>query len=199
MSQYTRIPQIPKPDIEDDLLESLQNIPSNFDLALNGGTNRTYLSANPTKDADVSLLDPGAFRRLSISTISSMGLHSRGASPHPNARVEPRTWKTVLKGFWHRNEGLLLVSFSQLFGSLMNVTTRLLELEGEGMHPFQVLFARMGLTTIFCCLWMWWKKVPSPLGVKGIRFLLVARSIVGFFGIFGMYCMSLLKHCLYFH
>ena len=35
---------------------------------------------------------------------------------------------------------------SQFFGALMNVATRLLELDGEGMHPFQVLFVRMGMT-----------------------------------------------------
>ena len=70
----------------------------------------------------------------------------------------------------------------------MNVSTRLLELEGEGMHPFQILFARMGLTLIFCCAWMYWKRVPDfPLGPKGIRMLLVARGLTGFFGIYGMY------------
>lgn len=185
MPQYSKIPQASKPALDDDLLESLQNIPSNFDLALNGGTTRSYSSVN--KEADVSLLDPEAFRRLSISTISSMGLHSRGVSPFPNAPVEPKTWQTLLMGFWHRNQGLLLVAFSQLFGSLMNVTTRLLELEGDGMHPLQVLFSRMVLTSIFCWTWLWWKKIPSPLGIKGIRWLLIARSVAGFFGIYGMY------------
>jgi hypothetical protein len=198
MSPYTRIPQISpaKPtihdDAEDDLLESLQNIPSNFDLALNGGTRQAYLSPNPTKEADASLLDPEAFRRLSISTISSLG-QSRGVSPFPRAvSTEPKTWKNAFRGFWIRNQGLFLVSISQLFGALMNVTTRLLELEGEGMHPFQILFARMSITLIFCCAWMYWKGVPDfPLGAKGIRLLLVARGLTGFFGIYGMYCKSI--------
>ena len=197
MSQYTRIFQIPMPDLEDDYLESLQSIPSNFDLALNGGTSRTYLSANPTKEVDGALLVPEAARRLSVSTISSMGLHSRGVSPYSDALTEPRTWKTVLKGFWYRNEGLFLVSVSQAFGSLMNVTTRLLELEADGLSPFQILFARQGITTILCCLYMYWKKVPSPWGVRGIRGLLVIRACTGFFGIFGVYCMSLLMQFLY--
>jgi hypothetical protein len=46
-----------------------------------------------------------------------------------------------LSAFWNRNKGPLFVLLSQLFGTLMNVTTRLLELEGnngKGMHPFQV-------------------------------------------------------------
>src|SRR6266542_6368141 len=81
----------------EDLLEGLQSIPSNFDNALNGGTNRPYLSPKP-KDAETSLLDPEAFRRLSISTISSLGLehgHPRGASPypHPEDRVGQKTWR----------------------------------------------------------------------------------------------------------
>jgi hypothetical protein len=193
MSQYSRIPQTSpaKPNLndEDDLLETLQNIPSNFDLALNGGTNRTYLSPNPSKTADASLLDPEAFRRLSISTISSLG-QPRGVSPFPRAvSTEPKTWKTASKNFLIRNQGLFLVTISQFFGALMNVATRLLELEGEGMHPFQILFARMGLTLIFCCAWMYWKRIPDfPLGAKGIRLLLVARGLTGFFGIYGMYC-----------
>jgi hypothetical protein len=71
----------------------------------------------------------------------------------------------------------------------MNVTTRLLELEGDGMDPLQILFARMGLTMVFCVAWMWWKEVPDfLLGQKGIRWLLMARGFVGFFGIYGMYC-----------
>ena len=174
---------------EGDLFESLQNIPSNFDLALNGSSNRTYLSPSPAKSADASLLDPEAFRRLSISTISSFG-QSRGVSPFPRAvSTESKSWKIACKNFWIRNQGLFLVSFSQFFGAMMNVTTRLLELEGEGMHPFQVLFARMSLTLIFCCVWMYWAKVPDfPLGAKGIRLLLVTRGLTGFFGIYGMYC-----------
>ncbi|TVY51016.1 putative membrane protein [Lachnellula cervina] len=190
---YTPLPHHPTinpAEPEQDILESLQNIPSNFDLALNGGTNRTFLSPNPTKQADTTLLDPEAFRRLSVSTISSVGLpHSRGASPYPAPSTsEPKTIKNAWKRFWARNQGLFLVSFSQLFGALMNVTTRLLELEGDGMHPLQILFARMGLTMIFCCMWMWWKSVPDfPFGAQGIRWLLVGRGICGFFGIYGMY------------
>jgi hypothetical protein len=195
MSPYQRILQMSPAKstvgdgAEDDLLESLQNIPSNFDLALNGSTNRTYLSPNPAKTPDASLLDPDAFRRLSISTVSSLG-QSRGVSPFPRAvSTEPKTWRNACKNFWLRNQGILLVLISQLFGALMNVTTRLLELEGEGMHPFQILFARMSLTLIFCCSWMYWKEVPDfPLGAKGIRWILVARGLTGFFGIYGMYC-----------
>jgi hypothetical protein len=168
---------------EDDYL---QNVPSNFDLALNGGTNHTYLSPKPTKSTNNSLLPPDSYRRLSISTISSNP--SRNPSPYPPPPPS-KTFKGRVVAFWNRNYGLFLVALSQLFGALMNVTTRLLELEGDGMDPLQVLFARMGLTMVFCVAWMWWKEVPDfLLGQKGIRWLLIARGFVGFFGIYGMYC-----------
>ncbi|KAH7356733.1 integral membrane protein DUF6 [Rhexocercosporidium sp. MPI-PUGE-AT-0058] len=177
-------------DEHEDYLESLQNIPSNFDLALNGngGTNRSYLSPHLGKSAENSLLEPDAFRRLSMSTISSVG-RGRSVSPYPpHNSTAPSTWKEILWDFWDQNQGLFLVTFSQLFGALMNVATRLLELEGEGMDPFQILFARQGITAIFCTAWMWYGNVPGfPLGERGIRGLLVARSLTGFVGIFGMY------------
>jgi hypothetical protein len=61
-----------------------------------------------------------------------------------------------LKAFWHRNRGLGYVLLAQVFGTLMNVTTRLLELEGnngKGMHPFQVRLYNPPLRTLlYHCL-----------------------------------------------
>jgi hypothetical protein len=192
MSRYNPLPQTPIAKHtfdEEDLLDSLHNIPSNFDLALNGGTNRTYRSPSLAKTPDSSLLDPEAFRRLSISTISSMG-RPRSASPYPYPTgPRARTWKEVFRNFWTQNQGLFLVTLSQVFGASMNVAARLLELEGEGMRPLQLLFVRQGLTAILCTVWMWWAHVPDfPLGAKSLRKLLVVRSFSGFFGIYGMYC-----------
>lgn len=45
------------------------------------------------------------------------------------------------RAFFEKNKGLAYVLLAQLFGTLMNVTTRVLEMEGNngnGMHPFQV-------------------------------------------------------------
>lgn len=53
----------------------------------------------------------------------------RHASQSPAAR--PRTFKAKAKLFWDTNKGLALVMISQVFGTLMNVTTRLLEIEGN--------------------------------------------------------------------
>jgi drug/metabolite transporter (DMT)-like permease len=82
--------------------------------------------------------------------------------------------------FWERNRGVVLVAVAQLFGALMNLAARLLELEA-GMHPLQILFVRMSMTTVLSCLYMWWNKVPDfPLGAKGIRGVLVVRGVSGF-------------------
>ncbi len=192
MSQYTHVRQgsTAKLNIdEEESLESLQNIPSHLDLTLNGDPTQAFLTQPPRKEPGNSLLDPETFRRLSTSTISSIG-GARSTSPYPHADLaKPQTWRDSLRSFWLNNQGLFLVTFSQLFGALMNVATRLLELEGDGMDPLQILFARQRITATLCSTWMWWAQVPDfPLGAKGVRGLLVIRSITGFFGIFGMYC-----------
>ena len=67
-----------------------------------------------------------------LLTVSSRGrLLSRSPAP------SPKTWKETVRLFWASNKGLALVILAQLFGVMMNVTIRLLEM-GDGMHPFQV-------------------------------------------------------------
>lgn len=70
-------------------------------------------------------------------------------------------------------------------------STRLLEVEGnkgKGLHPFQILFARMSITVVLASLYMYHKQTPHfPLGKPEVRLLLVARGFGGFFGVFGMY------------
>ncbi|KAF2273238.1 uncharacterized protein EI97DRAFT_461308 [Westerdykella ornata] len=111
------------------------------------------------------------------------------ASPLPATR--PRSWKGKIQRSWDMNKGLALVMVSQIFGTLMNVTTRLLEIEGnegKGYDPFQILFARMSITVVCASIYMWYAKTPHfPFGMKEVRPLLVARGLTGFFGVFGMY------------
>lgn len=54
------------------------------------------------------------------------GRRHASRSPAP-----PRTVRGKLQLSWIRNKGLFLVLVAQLFGTLMNVTTRLLEMEGN--------------------------------------------------------------------
>lgn len=154
------------------------------------------ITSTKRSKSDNGLLDPDSFRRLSTSTLDALSddgrsLRTTSRASHirrSHSPIPPLSWTATAQTFWARNRGLLLVSLSQLFGALMNVLTRSLELEGSGMDPFQILFARMGITMLCCIFYMWWASVPYfPFGQKGVRKLLVARGLSGFFGIFGMY------------
>jgi drug/metabolite transporter (DMT)-like permease len=90
------------------------------------------------------------------------------------------------------NYGAFLVLIAQLFGCLMNLSTRLLEIPGEhgaAMHPFQILFVRQGITAAVCTMYgVYTKSIPDfPFGPRGVRWLLVLRGLGGFFGVFGLY------------
>jgi drug/metabolite transporter (DMT)-like permease len=143
-------------------------------------------------------------RRLSIqstfSDLSELSYHPSRQNA-PLMRTESNTsdsgkpqsaFTRRLRALWVQNYGALLVLCSQFFGCLMNLSTRLLETDGEhgaAMHPFQILFARQGITAAVCITYgMYSKSVEHfPLGPKGIRWLLVLRGIGGFFGVFGLY------------
>ncbi|XP_044724601.1 eamA-like transporter family domain-containing protein [Hirsutella rhossiliensis] len=115
------------------------------------------------------------------------GAGERPSSPHG---CSSPAWRRISRctRFWALNRPALLVALSQLFGACMNLCARLLELEGEGMHPVQVLFVRQGLTAVCCLLYMRWGCVPdNPFGRGDVSWLLLARSISGFFGIFCMW------------
>lgn len=105
--------------------------------------------------------------------------------------TKPQGLRARLHSFWIRNKGLFLMLLAQFFGVLMNVSTRILEIEGnsgKGFHPFQILFVRMGITFVLASAYMYWQKTPHfPLGAPEVRSLLVARGFCGFFGVFGMY------------
>ncbi|KAF2461260.1 hypothetical protein BDY21DRAFT_278912 [Lineolata rhizophorae] len=143
----------------------------------------------------------GSIRAPSPDTLSNLSAdeyaqlrrqsHSPGSRYHGSSTPSSTGVKAKLYEFWVRNKGLALVLLSQAFGVLMNVFTRILEVEGnhgKGFDPFQVLFARMSITFILSTLYMWWTKTEDfPLGKKEVRSLLVARGLTGFFGVFGMY------------
>ncbi|KAK3622258.1 hypothetical protein LTR56_022306 [Elasticomyces elasticus] len=146
----------------------------------------------------------GPIRPLSPDTISNLSVEeyeqiqptrsrprARSSSLNGTPLPSPRGWRGKLRAFYVHNLGLGYMLVAQIFGTMMNVATRTLEVEGnrgKGMHPFQILFARMGITLVLASSYMWWKSTPSfPLGIKEVRWLLAARGFGGFFGVFGMY------------
>ena len=93
-------------------------------------------SSETISDVSVNSFDSGVGRRT--SSLPSLSPRHRLPS-RSSARLV--TWRGRLQVVWSRNKGLALVTLAQLFGVMMNVTTRLLEMDGphgEGMHPFQV-------------------------------------------------------------
>ncbi|KAI5466947.1 hypothetical protein BGZ63DRAFT_369983 [Mariannaea sp. PMI_226] len=145
----------------------------------------SFLSSSKLRDSSFD-----DYRRLSLSPAASPLLEPipLGSFPShdqiPPLGEQPSRWKR----FWTRNKPAMLVALSQFFGSLMNLSARLVELEGNGMHPVQILLIRQVMTSVCCTGYMWWMATPEfPLGRKKIRPLLLLRGFSGFFGIFGMW------------
>ncbi|KAK4904590.1 hypothetical protein LTR66_017887, partial [Elasticomyces elasticus] len=210
-----RVPP-PKPDAEDDKVSLLSVEPEASNA--HDEVTSTALAARPTVEArptekvfiggqqylhaltfaPLRPLSPDTLSNLSVEDYEQLGT-GLGESHWPydgrdlsSVFAAPsKTWKGTLRASWVRNKGLFLMLIAQVFGTLMNVTTRLLEVEGnlgKGLHPFQILFARMGITVVLASAYMWYNKTPHfPLGRPEVRRLLVARGMGGFFGVFGMY------------
>ncbi|KAK2760887.1 hypothetical protein FQN54_002127 [Arachnomyces sp. PD_36] len=113
-----------------------------------------------------------------------------GSYGFPDPSEQKVSWKSKLPIFWQQNKGVFLVLLAQLFAAFMNVMTRLLERNGphgEGMHTFQILFARMSITVLCSMIYMWYTKTPNPFGIPSVRILLIVRGTSGFFGVSGLY------------
>ncbi|KAJ5113017.1 hypothetical protein N7456_001551 [Penicillium angulare] len=95
-------------------------------------------------------------------------------------------WQAKLRVFWLKNKGVFLVLLAQAFGASMNVMTKVLEINSS-LHPFQILFARMSITALASYFYMWYARVPHPLGTKPIIHLLITRAVFGFMGVYGLY------------
>lgn len=128
-----------------------------------------------------SVRDEGILRTLSNTTSTLANIPG------------PSKWRSKWDRFWLSNYGAFLVLLSQMFGCMMNTSTRILETPGEHgapMHPFQILFIRQLITSLITSLYaLWSQSIPHfPLGPPGkVRLLLVARGFFGFFGVFGQY------------
>ncbi|KAI4833653.1 hypothetical protein E4T44_09304 [Aureobasidium sp. EXF-8845] len=98
------------------------------------------------------------------------------------------TKPNVFKQVWRNNKGVFLILLAQATGSTMDAIVRFLQQGGHGMHPFQVIFARMSITALLSTLYMWYTNVPDfPLGAPAVRGWLILRALAGFFGLFCLY------------
>ncbi|KAM0427022.1 hypothetical protein ACHAPT_007920 [Fusarium lateritium] len=128
------------------------------------------------------------FRRLSISPSPCPSPIPMGRLPHNGTELHGDATPSRWQVFWARNKPAAFVALSQFFGALMNLSARLVELEGNGMHPVQVLLMRQFMTVCCCSAYMWWTKTPDfPFGKKEVRWLLWLRGLSGYWGIYGMW------------
>lgn len=122
-------------------------------------TNSAFLQTNAgNKQAEPYFLEPPQHRLhrpLSPDTLSNLSAEefdqlgprndeTYGWSNSGQQTSRP-SWITNgqarFRTLWIRNAGLFYMLLAQVFGVMMNVTTRLLEIEGnkgKGLHPFQV-------------------------------------------------------------
>ncbi|EIW77920.1 hypothetical protein CONPUDRAFT_128915 [Coniophora puteana RWD-64-598 SS2] len=93
-----------------------------------------------------------------------------------------------LKEIADANYGMLLIMLSQFFFSFMNLGVKILNTLEKPVPTMELIIVRMVITFLCCVSYMVLRKVPDPfLGPKGVRLLLVARGLFGFFGLFGVY------------
>lgn len=177
---YDDIPQTPRAKLDfEESGEARDHHLANNDL-LSPHVTATKFDNIPIEGIQRLTLSPAPSRSLTPVPIDS----SYGSE----SGLQGSSKTLALKRFWQRNMPAILVATSQFFGALMNLTARLLEFEGEGMHPVQVLILRQSVTVVCCCIYMWWTKVPGfPYGTRDLQFLLFFRGFSGFFGIFGMW------------
>ncbi|KAL8659436.1 MAG: hypothetical protein Q9202_007116 [Teloschistes flavicans] len=162
-------------------------------------------SASLDDDGSICSADNDNNGRWRSRLLAPSSLRYRSTSPIPTPTPTPTTtttttttptptpnptqsWRARCRAWWIVNRGPIYVLAAQLFGALMNVTTRLLETSGEPLNTFQVMFARMGITLVLSMLYMWWAAVPHfPFGPREVQGLLLARGFGGFFGLLGIY------------
>ncbi|KAK8147038.1 hypothetical protein G3M48_002242 [Beauveria asiatica] len=135
-------------------------------------------------------LMPESIRAMTPSPILSGRLSPLSQAIYSGRDGQPGLTQrqSFIRKFWQNNIPSICVALAQLFGALMNLSARFMELEGDGMHPVQLLFYRQGLSAVGCSIYMWRAGFADfPIPHKGTRLLLFLRSFSGFFGIFGMW------------
>ncbi|KAK8038949.1 transport protein [Apiospora rasikravindrae] len=177
----------------------LSQLPSSTLPWMNNSGGIRCLSLSPAPSSQVPFVGPPGY----TATGKNTGRGGRATAV-----------RAYLVSAWRRNQGPLLVCFSQFFAALMSAVTRLLELDEETgpMHPMMILFWRMSATTLFSGLWTYYSgrrrrrralelrrggiiigggKIDSwsdeILGIPAVRGLLVARSVAGFLGLYGLW------------
>lgn len=132
--------------------------------------------------------------RRNDSTASSFDRELNEETYTENSRYQETKMKIgkFYEDYIESNSGIVLLLTSQFLNSVMVTTCKLLVTDEnfkDPIHPLQILFVRMFITSICCGVYMIVTKSvkDAPLGPKDLRGLLALRGFVGFLGVFGLY------------
>ncbi|GAA6002682.1 hypothetical protein JCM10207_007625 [Rhodosporidiobolus poonsookiae] len=150
---------------------------------------RTRPSASGLLGGDDDLLDPASRARQERLRDYE---HEPSALQRITARIA-QPFRGIAR-FVKANEGLLLIACAQVFFACMNCIVKLLQ-EEVALPVWETIAIRMIFTFAGCYAYLRWQKDPNPfLGPPGVRLLLCARGVVGFFGLFpGYYALQYLS------
>jgi hypothetical protein len=121
-----------------------------FSDAVNGKEFKTGTDGHGrlTIDSILRAHSPGTLSNFSVDDNGHIRLGRQPFPELPSLRPSstspsrPHGSPGAFRAFWVKNKGLVCVILSQIFNTMMNVTTRLLEVEGndgKGFHPIQVI------------------------------------------------------------
>ncbi|KAH0369228.1 hypothetical protein KCU65_g3435, partial [Aureobasidium melanogenum] len=94
-----------------------------------------------------------------------------------NNASEPK--QNVFKSIWRNNQGVFLILLAQATGSTMDAIVRFLQQGGHGMHPFQVIFARMSITALLSTIYMWTEFLAGIIALLGVVIIAHPAAIFG--------------------
>ncbi|TQS34067.1 hypothetical protein Golomagni_05565 [Golovinomyces magnicellulatus] len=105
----------------------------------------------------------------------------------------------LLKKIWLSNQGVILILCAEACASAMDAIARYLQQGENGLHTFQIIFARMSVTFALSSLYLWWNQIPDfPFGKPSVRPLLILRALFGFGGLFCLYCKEHIPHSVHY-
>ncbi|KAI0427977.1 hypothetical protein F5Y09DRAFT_14151 [Xylaria sp. FL1042] len=181
----------------DDLQNTSRDLLSSTPYGDREDVGQSKIDANLLDASDLHTSQRSAFPDGQASPVLSFEGHLlpptsiRAAPILPPGEVSARRdFRGFCASQWQKQKGPIFVFCAQLFGALMNLFARLLELGDADtkLHPMQLLFWRMLITTFACSVYIVWQRIPyGILGNPKVRWLLVARGFSGFFGIYGVW------------
>lgn len=136
---------LPDPENYVDDVKYIANQQLNELEAETSGGNKLEESLNVARGAirvpspDPSLLSIDDSNNIQFGRNSNYYPDQSGRRHASRSPAPLRTAKGRVQAIWTKNKGLVLVLISQFFGALMNVTTRLLEMEGNNGKEFWLL------------------------------------------------------------